>query len=276
MQNIHRIRNITEGKSASFAAVGSNVAAYHTPGTDIEGTVVKANEREIFIDSKLVSAIEIPDVDEAMNHFDYRSEYTSTCGRALAQAYDKQSIQVALLAAREATDYIGDACAARILKGAAMVTDKDTLRGSFFKAAEKWATLNVPDDQRYAVLLPTPYYLLAQDTVIFNRDYGMNTGSFANCVLPAIAGITPLMSNNVPVGVIAADADNDKNTYAGDYSNCIGVFHQGLATGTVRLMNLVTESEYSVRKQSTLIVSKFMLGHGILRPECAIEISKAA
>jgi hypothetical protein len=40
----------------------------------------------------------------------------------------------------------------------------------------------------------------------------------------------------------------------------------------VKLMDLSTEMEYSVRHQGTLIVAKYAMGHGILRPECAVEL----
>ena len=44
------------------------------------------------------------------------------------------------------------------------------------------------------------------------------------------------------------------------------------AVGTVKLMDLSTEAEYSVRYQGTTIVSKMALGTGVLRPEAMIEI----
>jgi len=35
------------------------------------------------------------------------------------------------------------------------------------------------------------------------------------------------------------------------------------------------ESEYDIRRQGTLMVAKMALGHGILRPEAAVEIQTA-
>ena len=40
-------------------------------------------------------------------------------------------------------------------------------------------------------------------------------------------------------------------------------------------MDLAVESEYSVRYQGTLLVGKYAVGHGILRPECSAEIKTA-
>lgn len=44
------------------------------------------------------------------------------------------------------------------------------------------------------------------------------------------------------------------------------------AVGTVKLLDLAQEMAYDIRRQGTLIVSKYAVGHGILRPECAVEL----
>jgi hypothetical protein len=53
------------------------------------------------------------------------------------------------------------------------------------------------------------------------------------------------------------------------------VMHQS-AVGTVKLMDLGMESEYQVSRQGTLMVAKYAVGHGVLRPEAAIEIRNAS
>jgi hypothetical protein len=40
-------------------------------------------------------------------------------------------------------------------------------------------------------------------------------------------------------------------------------------------MDLAVEMEYDMRRQGTLIVAKYALGHGILRPESAVELASA-
>ena len=44
------------------------------------------------------------------------------------------------------------------------------------------------------------------------------------------------------------------------------------AIGTVKLMDLAVESEYSIPKQATLMLAKYAMGHGILRPEGAVSV----
>ena len=49
----------------------------------------------------------------------------------------------------------------------------------------------------------------------------------------------------------------------------------GSAVGTVKLMDLAVESEYDIRRQGTLMVAKYAMGHGVLRPEAAVGIKEA-
>ena len=44
------------------------------------------------------------------------------------------------------------------------------------------------------------------------------------------------------------------------------------AIGTVKLLDLATESEYQIERQGTLFVAKYAMGHGVLRSECAVEV----
>jgi hypothetical protein len=50
---------------------------------------------------------------------------------------------------------------------------------------------------------------------------------------------------------------------------------QKTAVGTVKLMDLAMESAYDIRRQGTLFVAKYAMGHGVLRPECSVELKKA-
>ena len=47
------------------------------------------------------------------------------------------------------------------------------------------------------------------------------------------------------------------------------------AIGTVKLLDLATESEYQIERQGTLFVAKYAMGHGVLRPECAVAVKPA-
>jgi len=44
------------------------------------------------------------------------------------------------------------------------------------------------------------------------------------------------------------------------------------AVATAKLMDLSVESEYQINRQGTLMVSKYAMGHNILRPACAVAL----
>ena len=48
------------------------------------------------------------------------------------------------------------------------------------------------------------------------------------------------------------------------------------AIGTVKLLDLATESDYQIERQGSLFVAKYAMGHGVLRPECAVEVTPPA
>jgi hypothetical protein len=57
---------------------------------------------------------------------------------------------------------------------------------------------------------------------------------------------------------------------------CLAVVLQKSGLGTVKLMDLSMESEYQVERQGTLFVSKYAMGHGVIRPEsCAVVLTSA-
>jgi len=80
------------------------------------------------------------------------------------------------------------------------------------------------------------------------------------------------VSNNFPAAAVVNAVPGEQNTYSGDYTKTVALVGHKSAVGTVKLMDLSTEAEYSVRYQGTTIVSKMALGTGVLRPEAMIEI----
>jgi len=269
---LHLVRTIENGKSAQFPVTGTASAAYHTPGTELVGNAIKHNEKVISIDSLLVAHTFVANIDEAMNHYDVRSIYSAELGRALANKADKQLLQVGCLAARASATISGG-------NGGAQITDADantngaSLAGSIFTAAQKLDEKNVPANDRYAIVRPAQYYLLVQTTDVINRDWG-GSGVYADGKVLKVAGVHIVKSNHLPSANLSQETGTN-NTYHGDFSNTYGLVFQKAAFGTVKLLDLATESEYSARYQGTLLVAKYAMGHGILRPECAIEIITA-
>jgi hypothetical protein len=268
----HFVRQIANGKSAQFPLIGAASAAYHTPGTWIDGSAIDHAEKVITIDDLLVANTFIANIDEAMNHYDVRGPYSQELGRILAKTYDQNVARVITLAAR-ATNPLTTRDGGTRISNLAMDTDKDVLRASLFTAAQRLDEKDVPTEDRFAAFRPAQFYVMAQDTTLINKDYG-GSGSIAAGTLPTAAGFPIVKSNNVP------SADDTANTdiaakYRADFSTTQGLVWHRMAAGTVKLMDLAMEAEYEVRRQGTFTVAKYAVGHDYLRPECAVELYKA-
>lgn len=268
----HMVRNISQGKSASFPATGrTSGARYHVPGTQVLGTVAKFNERVITIDDLLLTDFFVANIDEAMNHFDVRGEITKQMGEELAQAYDRNVAQMGILTARGSA-VVDGLPGGGILTNAAYLTDSDVLASAFFDAAGILDDKFVPASDRYGYVKTAQYYMLAQNTKIINKDWD-GRGSYADGKVVKIADIPLVKTANLPNGQNIATG-NAK--YRGNFTNTAGLVMHKSAVGTVKLLDLALESEYMVSRQGTLMVAKYAVGHGSLRPESAIELRTAA
>ena len=100
MMPLHRVRTISKGKSAQFPMTGKyRDASYHTPGSEILPSAAKQGERIVTIDDLLINAQFIPNIDEAMQHYDIRSVYTQEAGFSLAKVADENILRLAIKAA---------------------------------------------------------------------------------------------------------------------------------------------------------------------------------
>ena len=270
------IRSIKSGKSASFPATWKAAAEYHTPGAEIVGAAIKHNERIINIDSVLISHAFIANIDEAMNHYDVRAEYTKQLGYALSNQMDKNILQLMVLAARASATITGGYGGTQ-LTAAGYDTTANTLAQGIYDAAQTLDEKDIPDlGDRVCVLRPKHYNLLIQSDKALHRDWNMTeeNGTYASGKIYKIAGVRIVKSNHFPQSNIAA-VTGQNNTYSADFTNSVAVVCTKQAVGTVKLMDLGMESEYDIRRQGTLFVAKYACGHGILRPECAVELKKA-
>jgi len=269
----HTVRSIQHGKSAQFPATGRVGVRNHVPGTQITGQVVKHAERVITIDDKLIADVFIADIDEAMNHYDVRAEYSFQCGEALAQHYDKNVSRVGILAARS-TATVDGLPGGSVIKDTAMATDTDKLGAALFGSTQTLDEKDVPENERFAFVKPAQFYALAQNTKYINKDYD-GSGSISKGVITMVGGLPIIKTNNLASANDSSNADINTK-YRGNFVDTVGLVMHRSAVGTVKLMDLAVESEYLIDYQGTLMVAKYLVGHGILRPECAVELSKAA
>lgn len=266
----HFLRQIKNGKSAQFPMIGTVSSSYHTPGNFIDGQTVPHNEMVLTVDGLLIAPVFVDKVDELMNHYDVRGPYSMEMGRELAQQFDMNVAQTGVLAARSSSVLTGRPGGSQI-KNTSMATDKDVLGAALFSSAQTFDEKKVGPSDRWCFLRPAQYYLLAQNTTLINKDYN-GAGSLAAGRIETVAGIDLVKSNNVP----STNVTTGPTKYRGDFSDTVGLVMNRWAVGTVQLMDIALESDWEPRRQGTFMLAKMAVGHGILRGECAIELSKAS
>lgn len=270
----HSIRTITSGKSAQFPVTGRVSAFYHTPGAEILGGSVNHAERVITIDDKLIAPVFFADIDEAKTHYDVRGPVSSECGSALANQMDRHVLQVGILAARTVTPTVTDLPGGSTITEAVLNDYRDgtKLAAALFTAAqtldEKW----IPSEGRVFFCKPQHYYALVQAEKTIHRDYG-GMGAYSDGKVYRVAGFEIVMTNNLPTtNITVGVAAGTSNRYAGNFNKTVGLVCHPSAMGTVKLMDLSTRMDWDPRRDGTQVVARYAVGHGILRPESAIEI----
>ena len=303
MKDLHTMRTISSGKSAQFVTSGIATAQYHSVGENIvESTSgymsqIGMGEKIINIDDVLISSTFIANIDELKKHYDVRSIYAAELGKALAKRFDIATMKT-LYAASQDSANLTNTPAGSSITGADTTTASGII-DALYAVAETLDKNDAPDDGRFAILAPATYYkLLTADNVAINKDTGsggnVNAGTVAS-----VAGIRLVKSNHL---VDIAELGDDSAVTTGDGSSNNSVFSGGSgyngdfsplttgsgtaleygmlcgtkeAIGTVKLLDLATESEYQIERQGTLFVAKYAMGHGVLRPECAVAVKPA-
>ena len=294
---LHRVRTISNGKSAQFPVLGTATAGYHTAGDTIFGGSVDAKEITVTVDDLLVSATFIPKIDEAMNHYEVRSTYSKEMGMALSNAADKNVASIIYQAAIAGNADDLEAAWANadstwhtrgnntpiagfvsVATGADLITGQSIVDG-IIAALQTFDSHDVTGE-KYCVLGPAAYYaLMGTDSSAINRDTGGN-GSVAQGIVPTVAGVKILMSNHLPVTSQGTVPLNESGRGATPYTgtdsfneNLGGLIFTKDAAATVKLLDLGVESEYQIDRQGTLMVSKYAMGHNILRSKSAIALT---
>lgn len=282
MKDRVRVRKISSGKSAQFPAIGQISAQYHTPGNEITGSTVNHGEVVITIDDLLISSAFVANIDEAKNHYEVRAEYSKQMGQALAQTLDRQLLSMAALATKAndlAPAVITEIGGANRKNAGASATASD-FRNAVYAAAQQFDEDNIPSEGRFVVVPPAIYYGLLTEgsSQLLDRDFSTSNGDYAAGTLMKVAGFEVIKSNNLALDH-TADATQAKfpfptSKYEIDATNCMGMCLHKDALGVVQLMDMASESQYDMRRQGTLMVSKMAVGCGVLRPESVHGIWK--
>ena len=373
MMPLHRVRTISKGKSAQFPMTGKyRDAAYHTPGSEIVPTSSKQGERIVSVDDLLVNAQFVPNIDEAMSHYDIRSIYTQEAGFGLSKVADQNIIRLGIKAAlcetaamaalatgapsiQDYSAFDDEDFSGNVVVGgdetttssvAASIRDPKKIAQAIMDAKRILTNANVPGEP-FVVMSNDMYYDMFKisgssnlnDLAIFNRDIG-GSGSVASGDVPTILGMPVYVTNHMgsysntagtawtsdlwthSAGAVAVH-ETSINPAWGDHQPLAASAGSGRTTqydvgntnhaawsthvtntgstgssavarktaylsdvamrvralvmtkdavATVKLMDMSVESEYQINRQGTLIVSKYAMGHNVLRPACAVAL----
>jgi len=295
MRERHMVKQVSQGKSVTFPAVGRASSSYHSEGENLlAGTYLSEiphNERVITMDSILTSSAFVPEIQELKNHWSERQEYSRQLGFALSTKFDQQVIKTVGLCARAAETVAGEfggltANTDKQVTHSSMLTDGATLIAALFDSAEKLDTMNVPDSsdgRRWAIVTPAMYYNLLQvaptagGNPVDSRIGGMASVTQGGNAPITIAGIKVIMSNHITTtGGTGQETGTNTNYNASVSGDTAGyVFHEQ-AVGTAMLRDLTVSADYIPQNLGTLLVAKFCVGHHYLRANCAIELNKVA
>ena len=260
---LHRVRSISSGSSAQFPMTGLSTTATLAAGNEVVPTAIAHSEKVVNINDLLVSSAFIAKIDEAMNHYDVRSIYSTEIGSALAKAADVAIFAAVEAATDDTTEYAQGASQNNAdieIAGTGAASTGTNVADAIFGALEALDTKNVTGEK--SIVLDTDtYYRLFTGTVsnlagVMSSDFGTG-GNLNSGKVPQIGGANVFMSNNLPSGAKGLVFTKD-------------------AAATVKLLDLAVESEYQVSRQGTLMVARYAMGHSSLRPECAVKLVNAS
>lgn len=269
-------------KSASFAVMGRTCAKYLAPGNSLDDQRKKFEhtEKVIAIDGLLTADCLITDIDDAMNHYDVRVEYSRQLGEALAQSADCAIInELANMAAKDAAvkenipdngdgaeKVQGTGKAFEFATGLALSQSAEygnKIIEGLLAARAAFTKNYVPMGDRYCLLTPEGYSALIKalmpDSANYQALFDPNSGK-----LQTICGFEV-----IEVPHLINDGVDGKHTLNAKYTaaKLQGIVFHRSAVGTVKLKDLAMERARRAEYQADQIIAKYAMGHGGLRPE---------
>jgi len=259
-------RTINSGKSASFAVIGKyeTATSTHVPGTDITPNLINAGERVIEIDDLKYASVFVDNFEEAMQHYETRSQYSVEMGRRLAKTVDLAVI-AQLDACVAGTANAGDVNGGEgqpsaqasitidtVAAGTGNDAKGDAILSDLFNAQTALDEDDVPGD-RYVVMSPKNYNRLVQSGAVHKDMTQGNNGGIDTGKIVQVAGHAILVSNNVG-------------------TNDIYMFTQN-AVGVVKLLDIKSEVNYIPEKLGDLMTSSYAMGFGVLNNGCVVKLA---
>lgn len=285
--NLHWVKNITQGKSDTFPIIGrKRDAAEHEPGEFIVGGKIIHDEIEVTLDKMIYDSVFIPEVDELMNHYELRGPYANQLGQSLGSLQAKRIAILHILASR--TYWSGGSVSGTpngqpdptYFYHANMATSAAQIEEAAW-GAKQYLLENDMSGEQPIMKLRHQQYLLAARYFGLVDDAGSGaaataggaqgsgnrvTGKVGLMVGFSIDGTNHIPSTNITTGL---------SKYQGDFTTTVGHISSRMAVGTLRRRGLRLVVKDQEERIGTIIIASEFNGHGVLRPECAIELATA-
>ncbi len=299
-------RTITSGKSAQFPVMGRTSAHYLKAGQSLDDKrkEIKHTEKTISIDGLLTTDVLIYDIEDAMNHYDVRAEYSRQLGEAMAMAADTANYaEMAKLvnlknttsAQAENIKGLGQSPVIYIGKGTMDLGQPSKVGEAVIQAlthARAEFTKNyIPTGDRTFFTSPDIYSAILAALMPNAANYAAlidpETGNIRN-VMGFEVVETPHMTKSSEAVTNQGDALDgaghvfpttgadlatwatgelpaDGNLVGAD--NILGLFMHRSAVATLKLKDMALERARRPEYQADQIIAKYAMGHGGLRPE---------
>lgn len=286
----HMVRTIQNGKSASFPVMGRTKGYYLKAGESLDDKrgEIKHSEKIIQIDGLLTSDVLIFDIEDAMNHYDVRAEYSAQLGEALALAADGAVLaeMAALCNLPAANDEniagLGKAVVLQVGDKTALNADSEEMGKAILKgltkARARLTSNYVPATDRRFYTTPDNYSAILAALMPNSANYSAlidpETGNIRN-----VMGFEVIEVPHLTIGGAGDDlaGTNQKHAFPATATatakvaldSVVGLFNHRSAVGTVKLKDMALERARRAEYQADQIIGKYAMGHGGLRPEAA-------
>lgn len=277
----HIVRTISSGKSAQFPVFGRGDAAYLKPGKSLDDIRenIPMGEKIIEIDGLLTTSQMITDIDEALAHYDVRSEYSKQMGEALALKADGAVLAEAakmVVANKENLTGLGkgEIITKKIAATDIGVTEAEgkALVQALLEIKAKMSNNYVPESERYVFMTPTARTALIASLVAINRDYG-GVATLTDANILRIAGFDIIECPHLTIGGATKNEgllQGEGHVFPEEYKDkCAFIAMHKSAVGTVKLRDLKLERARRAEYQADMLAASYAMGHGGLRPEAA-------
>jgi len=287
-------RTIANGKSASFPVMGRTSARYLKQGQSLDDNrkEIKHSEKVITIDGLLTTDVLIYDIEDAMNHYDVRAEYSTQMGEAMALAADSANFaEMAKLVNSRATEK-DENIAGLGRSPLVSMTDSTDPKTVGVQVIESLTLMRAAFTRNFVPAGDRTFYTNPEVYSAILTAMMPNAANYAALIDPETGNIrnvmgfevveTPLMTLAHVGGAVDNPADafdgaghifpvTGETTTQGSYTvgvnNVVGLTVHRSAVATLKLKDMALERARRPEYQADQIIAKYAMGHGGLRPE---------